>query len=374
MKKIQKGAGVMIALALMLMLSGCSSSGEKISSFAGVYCATTILSFLLLGAYCWLIKKKDSWMLLLFSSILITNLGYLSLSLSKNTEEALLANRIAYLGSVFLPLAMLMIVVRGCGIRYKKWMCAALVVFSVAVYIIAASPGYLDIYYRSASLEMVNGVAILKKEYGPWHRLYLVYLLVYFAAMVAVLLYVHKKRKLRKNMQSVILVAAVFGNIGVWLLEQLVDIGFEMLSVSYIISELFLLGLYLMVQEMELGRYHLPESIESAEPTLRALLISDKTAEKESAEELPQEEPVSEEDKAFAASCEFFKSQLGSLTPTERIIYDYYLEGKSTKEILQLMSITENTLKFHNKNIYSKLGVSSRRQLTAIAAAIVKKN
>ena len=31
--------------------------------------------------------------------------------------------------------------------------------------------------------------------------------------------------------------------------------------------------------------------------------------------------------------------------------------------------IKENTLKYHNRNIYSKLGVSSRKQLLQIAAA-----
>jgi len=30
------------------------------------------------------------------------------------------------------------------------------------------------------------------------------------------------------------------------------------------------------------------------------------------------------------------------------------------------MNITENTLKFHNKNIYAKLGVPSRKQLVSI--------
>ena len=41
--------------------------------------------------------------------------------------------------------------------------------------------------------------------------------------------------------------------------------------------------------------------------------------------------------------------------------------GKNAKEILTILSITENTLKFHNKNIYNKLGVSSRKQLLRYA-------
>lgn len=46
---------------------------------------------------------------------------------------------------------------------------------------------------------------------------------------------------------------------------------------------------------------------------------------------------------------QLFKTGLTELTRTERLIYDAYLEGKSTKEIMGLLEIKENTLKFHNK-------------------------
>ncbi|MBP3372146.1 MAG: helix-turn-helix transcriptional regulator, partial [Clostridia bacterium] len=55
------------------------------------------------------------------------------------------------------------------------------------------------------------------------------------------------------------------------------------------------------------------------------------------------------------------------LTPKEREIFDLYVAGQSTKDIMQKLNIKENTLKFHNKNIYGKLGVSSRKQLVTLA-------
>lgn len=55
------------------------------------------------------------------------------------------------------------------------------------------------------------------------------------------------------------------------------------------------------------------------------------------------------------------------LTPTERIIYDLYVKGNNTVQVRQILRITENTLKYHNRNLYSKLGVSSRRQLVQYA-------
>lgn len=58
-----------------------------------------------------------------------------------------------------------------------------------------------------------------------------------------------------------------------------------------------------------------------------------------------------------------FLANLITLTPKEREIFNLYLVGKSAKEIMELIHINENTLKYHNKNIYSKLGVSSRKEL-----------
>jgi DNA-binding CsgD family transcriptional regulator len=45
-----------------------------------------------------------------------------------------------------------------------------------------------------------------------------------------------------------------------------------------------------------------------------------------------------------------------------------YVEGKTTAEIAAVIGIKENTMKYHNKNIYSKLGVSSRKQFLRFAA------
>ena len=49
-------------------------------------------------------------------------------------------------------------------------------------------------------------------------------------------------------------------------------------------------------------------------------------------------------------------------------VYELYLEGKSAKQIAEILGISKNTLKYHNKNIYSKLGISSRKQLLRFAA------
>ena len=65
---------------------------------------------------------------------------------------------------------------------------------------------------------------------------------------------------------------------------------------------------------------------------------------------------------------EFFLCNLGTLTATEYKVYELYLAGKNAKQIAEILGISENTLKYHNKNIYSKLGISSRKQMLRFAA------
>lgn len=354
-----------IVLLEIFALSGCEFIGSKSASMAIIYIITTILSLLLLICYCYLASKKDVWFLLLFGSVLVVNIGYLSLSISKSLEEALLANRISYLGSVFLPMSMLMIILNVTRANYKKWFPGLLLIISIAVFLVAASPGYLDIYYKEVFLETINGVTILKKVYGPWHHLYLFYLLTYFAAMIGSIVQSIIKKTATSLCHSVILAIAVFVNIGVWFIEQLIHMDFEILSISYIITEFFILGLHVLMTENE----ELKEMLSHSEETEN----NQKYAVKSDIESSLSDSEIQAHKICSCTINEIqderlnqFLSDLTSLTKTERLIFDHYVSGKTTKEIMNKMNITENTLKFHNKNIYSKLGVSSRKQLVEI--------
>jgi len=60
------------------------------------------------------------------------------------------------------------------------------------------------------------------------------------------------------------------------------------------------------------------------------------------------------------------KNPLAKLTIQERKIYALLKEGKSNKEIAEECSISISTVKSHVNNVYSKLGVSSRREVVDI--------
>ncbi|MBZ0307165.1 MAG: response regulator transcription factor [Anaerolineae bacterium] len=53
------------------------------------------------------------------------------------------------------------------------------------------------------------------------------------------------------------------------------------------------------------------------------------------------------------------------LSPREREVLEFMAKGMTNPEIAHKLSVSENTVRFHLKNIYSKLGVSNRTEAAA---------
>ena len=333
---------ICLLAANVFVLTGCENQTNKDTSICVIYGVVAVLSAIPLVCGCFVAKKIGAWFVCLFASVFVANIGYFALSMSTTLSEALLANRISYLGSAFLPLIIFMIMLGAIKVNYKKWLPISLIAISVIVFLIAASPGYSTLYYKEVSLVLANDVSTLDKVYGPLHIVYTIYLLGYFVAIIATTVYAFVKKTVVDTASSIFLVLATTVNIGVWFFEQISKFEFEFLSISYLISELFLLAFVFMLAKNN-------KSLE-VKPTMQSVSLNDLGITKD--------------------QIDFFVLGIEKLTPTERAIYNEHIKRTTTKEILAIFNIKENTLKFHNKNIYSKLGVSSRKELVQISKMI----
>lgn len=68
-----------------------------------------------------------------------------------------------------------------------------------------------------------------------------------------------------------------------------------------------------------------------------------------------------EDDAAFA----HFVENITTLSAAERAVFDLYLKGLTAREIAETLYLSINTIKTHNRRIYAKLNVSSRKELMA---------
>ena len=75
-----------------------------------VYGIIFAVALVMVGVYFFVDRKRDIWLMLLFISVAVCDLGYFLLSASETLNAALWSNRLAYLGSVFLPFSLLMMI------------------------------------------------------------------------------------------------------------------------------------------------------------------------------------------------------------------------------------------------------------------------
>ncbi len=308
------------------------------------YAIMAVAAVILLGGYIAIVRKKEPWLLLLYICVTVVNVGYFMLSVSKSVGFAIFANDVAYLGSVFLSMSMLLTIVGMCGFKVGKKLVCVLAAAGAVMFAVVATSGFLPWYYREVTLTFVDGATRLQKVYGPLHSLYLIYLLLYFAAMVACILQSMRKKMIASQKHAVLLAAIVLGNISVWLVEKFVPWQFEFLSISYLFSELILLGVHWMMQD-----YVRVESL-PPEPASRSVPV-DLAA-------MPQEEKI------LRILSHVTDGEVLALR--EREILELMLQNRKRKEIADELNLSENTIKTYTRKLYGKLGVSSREELYAL--------
>lgn len=177
------------------------------------YGVTCMLSLLFSVGYFFVDKKQNKWIMYIFVSIFICNSGYLITSISRSLVLALVGNSIAYLGNVFLPFFMFMLILDVCNIKHSTVLKYILLVIGLFMLFIATTGGYLPIYYKEVSLKILNDGTRLIKEYGVLHNLYFVYLAGYMTTMIVTIAYSVVKKKTNSKMQAIFLLVIVIGNL-----------------------------------------------------------------------------------------------------------------------------------------------------------------
>ena len=316
----------------------------------GVIFALSI--FLPIGYFLFVRKSQNQpWLFVLYLSVCVVHLGYLLLALSKTVEFALTANKIAYFGQVFVPVCMFMIISGLCGLVYKKWVKCMLLVAAMLMFGLVLTTGHLDWYYKTVELIRADGAAKLIKEYGVLHPVNLIYVLGYFAAMLAVISVSLKKNNGRAKKLVGLMLAVVIGNIGMWLVEKLVTWNFEFLSVSYLMSEVVIFFVYWMLED-----YVHKDDIPA--PVVTPVVAAEERGPVIVVDNLTRAEKIRAILNALPEDTVLSARQTDIL---ERI-----LDHKSRKEIAAELHLSENTVKTHTSMLYKALGVSGRDDIYAM--------
>lgn len=322
-----------------------------------------VISLLMIATYYYVDRKRDIWLLLLFVCVAICDLGYFLLSVAKSLDFALWANRIAYLGNIFLPFSILMMIMNLSRFAYPKCLPGILIGNNMIMLFIVSSGGWLPIYYKDVSFEIINGVGTLIKDYGPLHNLYKVFLFAYFSAMIAIIIYTAIKKTVVSIKHSIFLAFVVIGNIAIWLVENSINAGFEFMSISYIITEGLILFLYGILQDYGLA--------DTQGISAESVVIQTETAQ-----------TVSDEQ---TANIRYFEQNqidvifenwddIRFLSQREKEVLRLIMQNKKRKDIADELFVTESTIKKHTSSIFKKLNINNRSELFERAKDTLKSN
>ena len=227
---------------------------------------------------------------------------------------------------------------------YPKWLPKALVAVNTVMLLIAASGGWFPIYYKNVSLDFVNGLPVLIKEYGPLHAVYKVFLFAYFSAMVAVIAYTAVKKTVVSSKHTVFLAFVIIGNIAIWLVENMIHSSFEFLSISYILTEGMILFLYSILQDY--GLKDTPQNVDA---------ITEQHIETVEIIKAFSDEQIDSIMKNWSA--------VDTLSQREKEVLRFLLENKKRKVIAETLFVTESTITKHTAAIYRKLEIANRTEL-----------
>ncbi len=179
-------------------------------------------------------KKVNYYFMMLMLIMAISNGGYLALGLSGSVEEAVLANKIAYIGGCFTSPIMIFLICSICKIALSKWYRFGIYMYCFIVYGMILTVDYNKLYYTEYHIEQFGDSTILVNTYGWGHTLF--YLILYGAIViqVALLIYciVKKSSVSRKNLKMLTILEIV--NVSMFFIGRVISPDFEIMPALYV--------------------------------------------------------------------------------------------------------------------------------------------
>ena len=174
----------------------------------------------------------------------IVNFGYWQLAMSHNLEEALLANRIAYMDGTLLTLFIFLAVAQFCRIKIPVWLVTVMSIAGFIVLGLSYTGGYSTIYYSNVSIVQRHGVTFLITEDGPAHILYICLIVIYAVIDVGVMVYAFQNKNKVSYINTFFLLATELFCMSVYAVESITACEIQLLPFAYVLNMVLLFVLF----------------------------------------------------------------------------------------------------------------------------------
>ena len=208
------------------------------------YVILLTISLLCSLAYFWLWRRSYSVIYsVLFAMIPITNMGYMMLAVSQNLREAVLANKICYMGGCYLVMFVGFYIFDMCGIDLGRggrflWVGINTILYGGALLIL-----YNDWFYKSVDFVVEDGVGkLVNKVYGPMHTVFYAKIGVEVILCFAALIYTYVRKRKSVSIKNIsMLFAMEIISILSFFLARFITVKVDLLPLAYTLDQIIFL-------------------------------------------------------------------------------------------------------------------------------------
>ena len=208
------------------------------------YSTLTVLCFINLFIYCMQSHSRlNVCYLLIFLGLSASTAGYLLVAVSTSLEEAILANKLTYIGGCFVTMLVMFAIFGMLKIKITPKLAIPFICASGLVYAFAMMAGYNDLFYKEVTMEKINGITTLSKVYGPLHNAYYILLYAYIVINVVSIIYAFAKRRdvSYKNVTIFAIIEAI--TVGIYFGQRSIGLNIDLVPLSFFASGICILFL-----------------------------------------------------------------------------------------------------------------------------------
>ena len=205
-------------------------------------------------------RRNSIYLLMTYVAMIISLYGYITFSLSTEVNEAILANKITYIGGAFIPILILLHIFSRFFSKTKLKIAIPLICLGSFIVVISSTVGYNDFFFKNVTLQFTDyNMPYFDKEYGPGYYMYIIYLVSYAIFYISLIIFLFNKKKIISYKNLFILSSTVFLCIIIYLCEKIFDIEIELMPFIYGAS-----GVILLLLLQRLNRYDIYNTITSS--------------------------------------------------------------------------------------------------------------
>lgn len=171
--------------------------------------------------------------------VMISNSGYFILSCSRNIQEAVLANALAYVGGIFLPLLIVYILIDYSDSKVPTWFSVVILLINIFVFVSTVLTDRFPYFYAGLKFDPSSPSPLIKEPGQIYYIRYIILAVeVGLAAFFTILTYLGKRSASFRLM--VTYAGSLFGVMLVYLGTRFFGLKYEIIPFFYLICTLIL--------------------------------------------------------------------------------------------------------------------------------------